>query len=162
MHDIDIIEDEIKILRKEADAAVQAYYSLKTVHELISTDKELLRRMKDTSYFWATVLHALQSVYFLSFRKFYDPNNRSHRFEKLIKLCENHIGLFKKEALAERRKKNFSSREELKSYVRNAFIPKKGFFEDFKQRVYKELNQLNFRRVYQEIADKVIAHNEVV
>jgi len=156
-----LIKEEIEILRKEADAAVQAYYSLKTAHELLSNDNRLFKGIQANSYFWATVFHGLQTVYFLSLRKFYDPNNRSHRFEKLIKLCESQIGLFSKESLAKRREKDFSSREALNSYVRKAFVPQKGFFDNFKLRVYKELENLNFKEVYQKITDKVIAHNEV-
>lgn len=160
MHEI--IQEEIEILRKEADAAVQAYFSLKTVHELMATDRGLFEHMRATSYFWATVLHSLQCAYFMSLRKFFDPNNRSHRFEKLIKLCESHIGAFSREALAKRREKDFSIRTELKRYVKSAFVPPKGFFEAFKFQIYQELDQLNFRQVYKTISDKVFAHNEVV
>lgn len=160
MHEI--IQKEIEALRNEADAAIQAYFSLKTVHELMATEEGLLERMRTAAYFWATVLHSLQCVYFLSIRKFFDPDNRSHRFDKLVKLCESHIDAFSREALAKRREKDFPSRAELKDYVKNAFVPPKGFFEAFKGQIYQELDRLNFRQVYRTITDKVIAHNEVV
>lgn len=158
----DKIETEIEALRKEANAGVQAYYSLSESHKLLAADKSLFDKIKAAPWFWATVFSALQSVYFLSMRKFFDPSDQSHRFEKLIKICDGNIGLFSKKSLSQRRQNDFSSSAELRAYVNKAFIPSGSFFNDFKNHVYQELDQLNFRQVYKTIADKVIAHNEVV
>jgi len=158
----DNIEKEIEALRRGADAGVQAYYSLTELHKILAADSALLEKIRAASWFWATVLHSLQTVYFLSLRKFFDPSGQSHRFEKLIKLCEGNIGLFSRNSLSQRRQNDFSTPAELKTYVKKAFVPPAGFFQDFKEDVYAELERQNFRNVYKAIADKVIAHNEVV
>lgn len=156
------IEKEIETLRREANAGVQAYYSQTELHKILAADKDLLEKIRAASWFWSTVFNSLQTVYFLSLRKFFDPSGQSHRFEKLITLCESNIGLFSIKALSKRRQKDFSSPAELNNYVRKAFVPSTGFFQDFKEDVYKELERLNFKTVYKTITDKVVAHNEVV
>ena len=158
----DVILAEINVLRNEANAAVQAYYSFKTVRELINSDEGLHRVLNYNGYFWASVLSSFQCVFFLSMRKFFDTDTRSHGFNKLIALCENHITVFSKDSLARRRKHDFENRDALQAYLLNAFVPEKGYFTEFKVRVEQELERTHFRKAFLTIADKVIAHNEVV
>ncbi len=158
----DVIRAEIEVLRNEADAAVRAYFSFKTMREMISADEELHWLLNRNGYFWTSVLSGFQCVFFLSMRKFFDTDTRSHGFNKLIALCENHITVFSKESLARRRKHDFENPADLKAYALKAFVPEKGYFADFKLSVSQELDRAHFRKVFLTIADKVIAHNEVV
>ena len=158
----DVIRAEIDVLRKEADAGVQAYCASKTIHDMIRDDDALHGKMNANGYFWATALYGLQCVFFLSLRKFFDHDGSSHHFDKLIALCDEHVTVFSRESLARRREKDFKTRDELKSYVAKAFVPERGYFQQFYTQVSAELDRLKYREVYHTIVDKNIAHNEIV
>ncbi|MDI6775403.1 MAG: hypothetical protein QME60_08460 [Verrucomicrobiota bacterium] len=158
----DVIRAEIDVLRKEADAGVQAYYASKTIHDMIRDDDALHSQLNTNGYFWATALYGLQCVFFLSLRKFFDLGGRSHRFDKLIALCEEHVTVFSRESLARRREKDFKTCDELKSCVAKAFVPERGYFQQFQAQVSAELDRLKYRDVYRAVGDKIIAHNEIV
>ncbi len=95
---------ELEVFRTEAEAGVQFFYGWLTVHAVAGADKGVLRALNAAPLFWNTILGALQTASLIALGRVFDQDPSTHNINKLLKTAQSNLGIFSKEALAERKR----------------------------------------------------------
>lgn len=152
-------EHELEVFRTEVQSGTQYYYAFLAIHAELHDDREARKKANETPLFWNTLLHSLYTSFYISLGRIFDAKS-THSVYKLLRLAQNNMEIFSKEALAERKRRDIPTQEEwLRVYVERAYAPT---HKDFRRlRRYVKKYRKTYEKNYEDIRNKVIAHKEL-
>lgn len=148
---------ELEIFRTESDAAVQFFYAWQTVNAVASSDRSVYCALNKAPLFWNTSLGALQAATLVTLGRVFDPDTANHSVTRLLSIAHRNIGIFSKEALAER-KREFSTNaaEWLEEYLKTVYVPTVDDFRKLKR--YVAVRRRIYEENYRPLRHKLFAH----
>jgi hypothetical protein len=152
-------EEELEVLRKEAEGAAQFFYAYLTIHAVAADNPAAYRLLNRSALFWNTVLGALQTATFIALGRILDQRS-PHNVDRVLKLAQKHADIFSKRALGIRKQGTARTRPEwLPEYLLDAYVPKADDFRRLRAHVHKRRKTYNEK--YSDLRNKVFAHNEL-
>ena len=153
-------ERELEIFHIDIEIGARSLSAYLAV-DSVAASSESVRILLDTApRFWNTNKLALQISAIMALGRVFDQKT-PHNLDSLIRIAQNNLEIFSKEALGRRKQKlgaNLSP-PELDDCLRSAYEPTPKDFRDLRKSVQK------WRRIYQsnydEIRDKLFAHREM-
>ena len=152
-------EQELEILRTEAEAATQFFYAYLTIHAVAGDHKPVYRLLNNSALFWNTALGALQTATFITLGRIFDQGSR-HNVDRVLRIAQKHPEIFSKSALAVRKQGNASTPPEwLPEYLREVYVPTAADFRRLRAYVHKR--RKTYEAKYRDLRHKVFAHKEL-
>ena len=148
---------ELEIFRTEAEAAIQFFYAWLAIHAVAGSNNSVTRALDQTPLFWNTTLGALQTATLVTLGRVFDSNPESHNIGRLLKIAQDHLGIFSKPALDARKRQDSRNADEwLPGYLRNAYEPTSDDFRRLRRHVarHRKIYEANYRP----LRHKVFAH----
>jgi hypothetical protein len=149
---------ELEIFRGEAESGAQFFYSYLAVHELAKRQRRVFRMLDDNALFWSTMLGGAQTAAIMALGRIFDHRS-PHNINTLIRLVNQHRGMFSKAALG-RRKQGYDAQPPawLPEYLRTAYEPTNADFRRIADYVKK------YRRIYEDkyhdLRNQLYAHKQ--
>jgi hypothetical protein len=152
---------ELEVFRKEADSAIQFFYSYLSVNALAIKHKEVHHLLDTAPLFWNTTLAALQASTFIVLGRVFEKERKStHNIHKLLQIAESNRDIFSVDSFAERRRRGSSNADEwLGEYLNHVYVPTDKDFIRLKGYVAKR--RKIYRHNYRDIRNKFFAHKEI-
>src|SRR5258706_149204 len=130
-----LFEQELEILRNEAEGALQFFYAYLAIHKTAERQPEVYRLLNRTPLFWVTISGALQTSAFIALGRIFDEAKNSHSVKRLLHLAMSNPQLFKREALAVRKQRNTTEKPVwLDEYISAAYEPTPEDFEELRKK----------------------------
>jgi hypothetical protein len=154
----DAFARELEIFRAEAESGAQFFYSYLAVHELAKRQRRVFRLLDHDALFWNTLLGGAQTGAIMTLGRIFDHRS-PHNINTLIRLVNQHRGMFSKTALS-RRKQGHEAQPPawLPEYLRTAYEPTNADFRRIADYVKK------YRRIYEdryrEVRNQLYAHKQ--
>lgn len=151
--------DELEIFRSEAQAGAQFLYGYLSFNSVVSDRKKILNAVNCTPLFWNTTMGAYQTSFFIVLGRIFDQKS-PHNIDRLLKVAQDNIGIFTKQAL-EKRKRNESENadEWIDDYLKTVYEPTANDFRELRKKVgeHRKLYNSNYR----DIRHKIYAHKQI-
>lgn len=152
-------EQELEVLRTEAEAAAQFFYSYLTIHAAAGDHKPVYRLLNASALFWNTILAGLQTSTFIVLGRILDQTS-AHNVDRVLKIAQNHPDIFSKAALGKRKQGNLKAPPEwLPEYLEGAYMPRAADFRRLRAHVKKQRKIYDDK--YRDLRRKVFAHKEL-
>ena len=152
-------EQELDVLRTEAEGAAQFFYSYLTIHAAAGDHPPVHRLLNGSALFWNTILGALQTSTFIVLGRILDQSS-AHNVDRVLKIAQNHPDIFSRAALGKRKQGNLTSPPDwLPDYLKDAYVPKAQDFRRLRAHVRKHRTTYNDK--YRDLRRKVFAHKEL-
>jgi hypothetical protein len=153
-------EEELEILRTEAESAAQFLYAYLAIHEVAARHTEVENLLNTAPLFWNTTLGALQISAFIALGRVFDDDKGSHGVARLMRLAIASPQIFTRDALAARRKGNSPTKPEwLDEFMSTTYEPLPSDFEFLQQKVSEK--KAVYEERYKPIRNKVFAHKDI-
>ena len=153
-------EDELEILRTEAESAAQYLYAYLAIHEVAAQHTEVENLLNTALLFWNTTLGALQTSAFIALGRVFDDDKGSHGVARLLRLAIASPQIFTRDALAARKQGNRPTKPEwLDGFMSTTYEPLPSDFEFLQQKVSE--NKAVYEEKYKPIRNKVFAHKDI-
>ena len=156
-----VFEQELEILRTEAEEVAQYLYAYLAIHATAAQNSEVVRLLNTAPLFWNTTLGALQTSAFIAMGRVFDDDKNSHGVNRLLNLAKENLQIFTRNALAARRQgKNPIRPEYLDKFLLQVYIPELVDFQELQEKVdeHKEI----YKNKYKSIRNKIYAHKDIV
>jgi len=101
-------EQELEVLRTEAEAAAQFFYSYLTIHAAAGDHRPVHRLLNGSALFWNTILAGLQTSTFIVLGRILDQSS-AHNVDRVLKIAQNDPDIFSKAALGRRKQGNLKT-----------------------------------------------------
>ena len=152
-------EQELEVLRTEAEAAAQFFYSYLAIHAVGRDHKPVHRLLDGSALFWSTILGGLQTSTFIVLGRILDQSS-AHNVDRVLKIAQNHPDIFSRAALGKRKQGNLKTPPEwLPNYLADAYVPEP---EDFRRlRTHVNRKRKIYADNYKDLRRKVFAHKEL-
>lgn len=152
-------EQELEVLRTEAEAAAQFFYSYLTIHAVAGDHRPVYRLLNGSALFWNTILAGLQTSTFIVLGRILDQSS-AHNVDRVLKIAQNHPDIFSRAALGKRKQGNLKTPPDwLPEYLEGAYVPKAVDFRRLRAHVQKQRKIYNDK--YRDLRRKVFAHKEL-
>ena len=153
-------EDQLELLRTEAEGAVQFFYAWDATHAAAARDKNIFNLLNEAPLFWNTMLGALQATTLVTLGRLFDPNTANHSATRLLTLAHANPSLFTKAALADRKRALSPNADEwLPAYLLSAHEP---VSEDFRRlKAHLDKRRKTYEAIYKPLRHQVFAHRAV-
>jgi len=152
-------EHELDVFRIEVDSGTQFFYAYLAVNAALSANKAALDAVNKAPLFWGTNVGALQAAFFITLGRIFDQKS-NHNVDKLLRLAQNNISIFSKEALAKRKRKLSENADEwLDDYLEDVYVPTSDDFRGLKKHIRK-YRQI-YEQKYRNIRHKIFTHKEL-
>jgi hypothetical protein len=156
-----VFEQELEILRTEAEAAAQFLYAYLAIHMTAERNPEVVDLLNTAPLFWNTALGALQTSAFIVLGRVFDDDKDSHRVDRLLRLATDNLQIFTLDALAVRKQGNNPTRPDwLDDYMSTVYVPSVTDFQQLQKKV--DEHRAVYRAKYKPIRNKVFAHKDIV
>jgi hypothetical protein len=150
---------ELEIFRTEAEATSQFLFGYFAVHEAARANKKVHLLLNTAPLFWNTALHALQLSALIALGRIFDQQS-PRNVDAVLRLAQQDIGMFSKEALSRRKKAMSSNASEwLDEYLKAVYVPEHADFRRLRSHVKKYRSI--YEATYREIRHKFYAHKMV-
>lgn len=147
---------ELEVFRTEAQAGAQFLYAHLSFKAILSEKKNTLKIINRTPLFWNTVMDALQTSFFIVLGRIFDQKS-THNIDRLLKSAQDNIGIFSKEALADRKRRGSDNADEwIDDYLKTVHVPTAKDFRELRKKV-KEFRKI-YESNYRDIRLKIYAH----
>jgi len=148
---------ELETFRKEAEGAIQFWYSHLSIHAVASKNSKVHSALNQHALFWNTTLGALQASAFMTLGRIFDQGSK-HNIDLLIQCAQRNSSIFSLSALRSRKILGSPNATEwIDEYMQSAYEPSP---EDFR-RLRKHINR--YRKIYdskyKDIRHQVYAHH---
>jgi hypothetical protein len=150
---------ELEVFRTEVQSGTQFLYGYLAFNSILSEKKKVLNAINKTPLFWNTTMGALQTAFFIVLGRIFDQRS-THNIDRLLKLAQDNIGIFSKEALANRKRRDSSNADEwLDDYLKTSYEPTSKDFHALRKKIkdYRKIYEANYR----DIRHMIYAHKEV-
>lgn len=150
-------ENELEMFRKEAEGAIQFFYSWQGIHAVAHKNKSIYKLLNEAPLFWNTCLGGLQSSALVTLGRIFDSDSNNHSVSRVLSIAHSNLDLFSKESLSNRKRKDSSNADEwLPEYLETVHEPTSKDIRNLKKHVAKR------RKIYDEkyrpLRHKVFAH----
>jgi hypothetical protein len=153
-------EQELEILRTEAQEAAQHLYAYVAIHATMAQHSEVATLLNTAALFWNTTLRALQTSALIALGRVFDDDKNSHGVTRLLRLALGNQQIFTLDALAVRRQGNSPTRPNgLDEYLSNAYAPVPADFEWLQQKV--DEHKAIYDKNYKPLRNKIFAHKDI-
>ena len=152
------IEQIHKTFHEELLITCQSYYTWKSIHNIVSSSKELYSSINENALSWSIILHSLQSTFFVSIGRILDIDSDAASIHLLFRTCKNEINLFNKQSLRARKVELCGEKAWIDKYISEAYEPKEADFCRLKNKT-KKYTKL-YEESYKPIRNKVFAHKD--
>jgi hypothetical protein len=150
-------ERKLEIFRKETEAGTQFLYSYLTIYAVIGDNKKSRDVVNKTPLFWRTIIGALQASFFMTLGRIFDRKSK-YNIYNLLKFAQEHLEIFSKTSLAERKKRgNSNASEWLSEFLKHVYVPTHKDFERLGKYVEK-YSKIYEQQNYLDIRNKIYAH----
>jgi hypothetical protein len=155
-------ERELEVFGNEVEILTQVFYAYLAVHGTAADNKAVYRLLDDANLFWNTCLYGLQSTTFIVLDRVFDQNPRSkHNIDRLLKMAQNNLHIFSKEALRRRKQVVTPDHTEwLGRYLEQVYEPTHDDFRRLRKRHVKKWRAV-YEEKYRPIRHGVFAHKGV-
>jgi hypothetical protein len=151
---------ELEVFRNEAEAASQLLFGYFAVHAIAADRPEVHRLLNTAPLFWNTALHALQLSAHIVLGRIFDQNS-PHNIDTVLRLGQQNLEIFSKEALGARKKAESSNASEwLEEYLKTTYEPTIADFRRLRSHVAKRRKIYDVK--YRDIRSKFYAHKQVL
>jgi hypothetical protein len=153
-------EQEVEILRTEAEEAARCLYTYLAIHSTAAQHPGVKRLLESQPRFWNTILGALQTSAFIALGRVFDDDKRkrSHCIFRLLSLAGDNPQIFALDALAARGQKN-NSRLDWSDFMADAYAPVPAEFEWLQQKV--DEHKAIYSERYKTLRNKIVAHTDI-
>jgi len=152
-------EQELEVLRTEAEGAAQFFYSYLAIHAVAGDHRSVDRLLNRSALFWNTILGGLQTSTFIVLGRILDQNS-AHNVDRVLKIAQNHPDIFSRSALGKRKQGSLATPPDwLPEYLAEAYVPKAADFRRLRAYVHKQRRVYNEK--YRDLRRKVFAHKEL-
>src|SRR5208337_4560616 len=118
-----MFEHELEVFRKEAEAGIQFLYAYFAVHAVAADHKSVYNLLNRAPLFWNTAPGALQTAAFMALGRVFDHNS-PHNLSVLLRMAQEHVEIFSKEALRRRKQGTNPDRPNwLDNYMKDVYEP---------------------------------------
>lgn len=153
-------EEELEILRTEAESAAQFLYAYRAIHEIAARRPEVETLLNTAPLFWNTTLGALQISAFITLGRVFDDDKGSHGVARLLRLAIANPQIFSRDALAARRQGHSPTKPGwLDGFISTTYVPSPPDFEFLQDKV--SANKAIYEQRYKPIRNKVFAHKDI-
>lgn len=151
--------DELELFRKEAEAAIQFFYSSFAVQEVAAKNKAVHELLNRAPVFWNTSVAALQQAAFMALGRIFDQRS-PHNVDRLVRLGLDNLEIFSKSALGKRKQGTSPNPPEwIDNILRAVYEPTPADFRRFRKHIDRWRGI--YRKNYRDIRHKFLAHREV-
>lgn len=152
-------EQELEVLRTEAEGAAQFFYSYLAIHAAAGDHQKVHRLLNGSALLWNTILGGLQTSTFIVLGRILDQNS-AHNVDCVLKIAQNHPEIFSRSALGKRKQGNLATPADwLPGYLAEAYVPKAADFRRLRAYVGKQRKIYNAK--YRDLRHKIFAHKEL-
>jgi hypothetical protein len=152
-------EQELEVLRTEAEAAAQFFYSYLAIHAAAGDHRPVHRLLNRSALFWNTILGGLQTSTFIVLGRILDQSS-AHNVDRILKIAQSHHDIFSRQALGRRKQGVLKTAPDwLPEYLESAYVPKAADFRRLRAYVHKQRKVYNDK--YRDLRRKVFAHKEL-
>ena len=149
--------NELELFRTEAEGALQFFYSWDAVHAVAAEDRKIHRLLNQAPMLWNTSLAALQTSTFIALGRLFDPDTSNHSATRLLLTAGANLGMFSKECLAERKRKQSENADRwLPEYLKTVYVPSSEDFRRLKRHL--AIRRKIYEANYKPLRHKVFAH----
>jgi hypothetical protein len=153
-------EQELEILRTEAEEAAQHLYAYLAIRATAAQHSEVASLLNTAALFWNTTLRALQTSAFITLGRVFDDDKKSHRVARLLRLAVDNPQIFTLDALAVRKQGNNPTRPDwLDEYLATAYAPAPADFEWLQTKV--DEHKAIYDKTYKQLRNKIFAHKDI-
>ena len=153
-------EQELEILRTEAEEAAQHLYAYLAIHATAAQHSEVVSLLNTAALFWNTTLRALQTSAFIALGRIFDNDKGSHGIARLLRLAVDNPQIFTLDALAVRKQGNNPTRPDwLDGYLSTAYAPVPADFEWLQQKV--DEHKAIYNKTHKALRNKIFAHKDI-
>ena len=153
----DEFKRELEVFRIESDAAVQFFYAWQTVNAVAGSDRSIRHALNKAPLFWNTSLGALQAATLVTLGRMFDPDPANHSVTRLLSIAHGNLGIFSKEALAERKRELSANADQwLEEYLKAVYVPTGNEFRLLKR--YVAVRRRIYEENYRPLRHKLFAH----
>jgi len=149
-------QEELEIFRKEAESAAQFFYAYLAIHETAKRNRSVFDYLNANALLWNTIAGSLQTSALIALHRIFNHRSR-HRLDSLLKVAEENVEIFSKEALRQRKRGNHKKDPDwLDEYMERVYEPTKEDLIRIRSQAeeYKRLYEAN----YAGLRNKVYAH----
>jgi hypothetical protein len=151
---------DLELFRTEAEGALQFFYAWDAVHAVAAEDRKVHRLLNQAPMLWNTSLAALQTSTFIALGRLFDPDTNNHSITRLLSKAHSNLGMFSKESLAERKRKQSENADEwLPEYLNTVYVPTSDDFRRLKRHLAQR--RKIYEANYKPLRHKVFAHRGV-
>jgi len=152
-------EQELDILRTEAETATQFFYAYLTIHAVAGESDPVYRLLNRAALFWNTALGALQTAAFIVLGRIFDQGS-PHNIDRVLRIAQKHPDIFSRSALGKRKQGTSSEPPDwLPKYLLESYVPKAADFRRLRAHIRRRRN--TYESKYRDLRHKVFAHKEV-
>jgi AbiU2 len=148
---------DFEFISGEVDRAIELYYTSKELNKLVAENKNLLDYFNEAPSFWIIQRYALESAFFITLAKIFDPGKDALSIHKLIRATIKNPNYFSKKSLATRKSEGKEKPEWLDQYMDEVTEPAVIELRALKKSLSPFTKQID--AVYRPIRNQVIAHN---
>ncbi len=153
----DDFSNELELFRTEAESAIQFYFAWEAIHTVAAKDPKVSLLLNQAPLFWNTSLGALQTSTLVTLGRLFDPDPKNHSVTRLLSIAHSNLGMFSKEALAARRRKNSKDADTwLPEYLKTVYEPLSDDFRRLKR--YVNVRRRIYEEKYRPLRHMVFAH----
>ena len=151
----------LKEYTDEVNAAAGSFFTWKSINDLAARESKVLWALNKSALTWNVVVYSLQVTFFIALGRIFDRDSRSLTIYTLLSECAANLQQFTRGALEKRRVDEAHGQrpEYLDDYLKGVYEAKKADFDALEQ-VAKAYTDA-YRRVYEPIRHKVIAHKDL-
>lgn len=119
-------EQLLEMVGAEVRTCVTHTYGSLAFNFVAGSDPRILDLINRNANFWNSLLGANQTAAFMALGRIYDDDRRTWRVESLLRYAENHVGIFTRPALQQRKIDQGLNQQDAERYVQDAFELQRG------------------------------------
>lgn len=152
---------ELEVFGTEAEGATRFFYTWRAIHAVLSDNERILEVLNENAPFWHTVLHGLLTASLVTLGRVFDQDKKSkHNIDRLLRTAQTNLGLFSKEALAERKRQLSPGADSwLAGYLKRVYVPTDNDFRRLRR--YVAIRRRIYEEKYRPLRNEVFAHRGV-
>jgi hypothetical protein len=148
------------LIRGDIESAVASNTTYFKIRNMAASDRAILDKFNRAPYFWNLNAYSLQTTFFISLGRLFDKRKDAWSIYDLTEHTIEHIGLFSKASLRERKRAGLGTNGKdpdwLENYVANAWEPTRSDLKNLGDAIVPYADK--FHETYQPIRHIYFAH----
>ena len=81
------IKEILDMFHQELTLACQSFFAWKSIHNIVSADKEIFKSINTNALSWNLLLHSLQATFIITIGRIFDTDPNSFSVHKVFRCC---------------------------------------------------------------------------